>query len=180
MPERDGPATPTLYLLCGIAFSGKTTLGRAISQHAGLRVVSTDEILALRGFSGGDGVPFQEWEKTHAIAVGWLDRLMASGEDLVVDDTNCYRWIRDRFRWLAGRHDYATRVIYLETPLDVLHRRRRANERSGERHRVVDEVFESHAADFEPPADDEDALRFGPGDELEAWLVAHFGNRSDT
>lgn len=165
---------PTLYLLCGIAFSGKTTLGRAISGHAGLRVVSTDEINELRGLQGGDGIPYQEWEKTHAIAVAWLGQLMASGDDLVVDDTNCYRWIRDRFRWVAERHGYAVRVIFLDLPLEVLQERRRANAVSGERHEIIDPIFESHAADFEPPVDDEDVIRY-TGEDLDAWLAAHFG-----
>ena len=138
----------TLYLLCGIAFSGKTTLGQAIAQHAGMMVVSTDEINELRGLQGGDGIPYQEWEATHAIAIGWLGQLMASGEDLVVDDTNCYRWIRDRFRWVARRHGYETKVIFLDVPLEALQQRRRANEHTAERHRVVDPIFESHAADF--------------------------------
>ena len=80
---------PTLYLLSGIAFSGKTTLGRAISEHAGLQVVSTDEINDLRGLAGGDGIPPEEWEKTHAIAVSWLDELMRSGRDDA--------WLREHF-----------------------------------------------------------------------------------
>ena len=167
---------PTLYLLCGVAFSGKTTLARAIAEHAGLRVVSTDEINEVRGLAGGDGIPCREWEATHAIAGAWLADLMASGEDLLVDDTNCYRWIRDRFRRVADRHGYATRVIFFDVPLEEVHRRRRTNERTGERHRVVDPVFENHVADFELPGEDEDVLVFGEGQDLDAWLAAHIGS----
>ncbi len=166
---------PTLYLLCGVAFSGKTTLGEAIARHAGLRVVSTEEINEVRGLRGGEGIPYQEWEATHAIAVSWLGRLMGSGEDLLVDDTNCFRWIRDRFRWVAERHGYRPRVIFLDVPLEVLHQRRRANQLTGDRHRVVDPIFDSHAADFEPPSEDEDVITFDPDQDLGQWLLVQFG-----
>jgi predicted kinase len=166
---------PTLYLLCGPAFSGKTTLGRAIAEHAGLLLVSTDEINRLRGLEGGDGIPYQEWEKTHAIALDRLDGLMAAGRDLVVDDTNCFRWIRDRFRGVAERHGYASRVILLDVPRSEIRRRRRRNETTVERHRVVDEIFEDHLDTFEVPSADEAVIRFTPPEDLAAWLRAHFG-----
>lgn len=40
-----------------------------------------------------------------------------------------------------------------------------------------DEVFSHHAADFEPPGDDEDVLRFAAGGDLDAWLDVHFSRR---
>ena len=166
---------PTLHLLCGPAFAGKTTLGRAIAEHRDLVVVSTDEINRLRGLEGGDGIPYQEWEKSHAIALDRLDRLMDSGRDLVVDDTNCFRWIRDRFRGVAERHGYGSRVILLDVPRSEIRRRRRRNEATGERQRVVDEVFEAHLESFEYPGDDEAVVRFRPREDLRAWLRAHFG-----
>ena len=167
--------TPTLYLLCGTAFSGKTTLGRAIARHTGFQVVSTDEINAVRGLAGGDGIPAEEWEKTHAIALSWLGELMRSGRDLVVDDTNCFRWIRDRFRAVAERHGYATRVVHLDLPEAEVRERRRRNQATAERPQVVDDVFESHLATFEAPEGDEEVLRFAPGQDLDGWLREHFG-----
>lgn len=169
---------PTLYLLCGVAFSGKTTLGKAIAEYAGLLVVSTDEINEVRGLRGGDGIHYSEWEKTHAIAVSWLDDLMRSGRDLVVDDTNCFRWIRDRFRGVAERHGYQTRVIHLDVPLATVHERRRRNESTAERHGVIDNIFESHVAEFEVPGEDEDAVVYRPSQDLEAWLASHFDDPS--
>ena len=35
---------------------------------------------------------------THGIALERIRALMARGEDIVFDDTNCFRWLRDRYR----------------------------------------------------------------------------------
>ena len=110
----------TLYLLCGLAFSGKTTLARAIANYSNCAYISLDDINHQRelGF-GGDGIPVEEWEKTHQIAIATLVNLMPLVQDILVDDTNCFRWLRDRFRAIADQHGYQTKVIYLDVPLVV-------------------------------------------------------------
>lgn len=32
-------------------------------------------------------------------------------QDIILDDTNCFHWLRDRFRDVAKRHDYKSKVI---------------------------------------------------------------------
>ena len=61
MEPNTGPPPPArgLYLLCGLAFSGKTTLTAALSRHLGAAVVSLDAINASRGLQGGMGIPVE-------------------------------------------------------------------------------------------------------------------------
>ena len=66
----------TLYLLCGMPFSGKTTLGRSIAKYHGCPYISLDKINEARGLSGGDGIPVKEWEKTHFLAMQQLEIFM--------------------------------------------------------------------------------------------------------
>lgn len=47
----------TLHLLCGLAFSGKTTLARALLEREDLACVSLDDIGRERGLWGRDGIP---------------------------------------------------------------------------------------------------------------------------
>ncbi len=62
----------TLYLLCGMPFSGKTTLGKSVSEYLNSLYISLDEINEARGICGGEGIPVEEWEKTHSLAMQQL------------------------------------------------------------------------------------------------------------
>ena len=52
--------SPPLLLLCGPAFSGKSTLAAHLSRRWDFRVVSLDEINAHCGLHGGQGLPDAE------------------------------------------------------------------------------------------------------------------------
>jgi predicted kinase len=132
----------TLYLLCGLAFSGKSTLAKAMVNYLKCAYISLDDINKERGLGfGGDGIPVAEWEKTHHIAMGILDNLMQLEQDIILDDTNCFRWLRDRFREVAKKHGYETKVIYLDVPLDEIRLRMQRNEQTQERYGIKAEIF---------------------------------------
>jgi len=88
----------TLYLICGLSFSGKTTLARKIVEWLQCAYISLDDINAERGLWGGDGIPVEEWERTHALARDRLATWMVTRKDALVDDVNNLRWLRDRWR----------------------------------------------------------------------------------
>jgi len=161
------------FLLCGLAFSGKTTLARAIAERLSLTYVSLDDINAGRGLRpGGEGLPVEEWERSHAIAESRLAASFNSGRGAVLDDTGCFRWLRDRYRERALRHGVPTTVIFVEVPLDVICARIAANAREGARTGITDAVFARHIAEFDTPQPDESTLRFSPSDEIEDWIAA--------
>ncbi len=165
----------TLYLMCGLAFAGKTTVAKAIVDNQNCAYVSLDDINRKRGLRfGGEGLPIEEWEKTHHIALARLEELMKSGHDIVLDDTNCFRRLRDRFRRLADRHGYETKVIYLDIPLDEIRRRMREKDETPERRVVKEHVFEILLQGFEPPEEDEVVLVFNQPNTLKNWLRTYF------
>jgi predicted kinase len=102
----------TLYLICGLSFSGKSTLARKIIERLRCAYTSLDDINAERGLWGGDGIPVEEWEHTHALARERLATWMTIGKDALVDDVNNLRWLRDRWRAVASASGYRTVVIY--------------------------------------------------------------------
>jgi predicted kinase len=164
----------TLYLLCGVSFSGKSTLARALLASRPLGYISLDDINHERGLGfGGDGIPVEEWERTHAVARERLAGMAASGQDVLLDDTCCFRWLRDRWRTQAQDLGYRTQIIYLDTPREEIERRRAQNERSRERHGIQEAIFQEHVSTFEPPMADEPTLRFTPRDEPSSWLESH-------
>ncbi|MEI1374978.1 ATP-binding protein [Nostoc sp. UHCC 0926] len=161
----------TLYLLCGLAFSGKSTLAKAIVDYLNCAYVSLDDINKERGLGfGGDGIPVEEWENTHQIAIGILENLMQLEQDIILDDTNCFRWLRDRFREVAKRHDYKSKVIYLNVPLEEIYIRMQMNEQTKKRQGIKKEIFAELIQNFQPPEVDENILLFNNESTIKDWL----------
>ena len=162
------------FLLCGLAFSGKTTLARAIAEQLSLAYVSLDEINSERGVRpGGEGLPVEEWERSRAVAESQLAFAFASGRGAVLDDTGCYRWLRDSYRELAARFGFDTTVVFVDAPLDFIRARIAANLREGTRTGITEPVFSRHVAEFEVPQPDERTVRFTPSDEIGRWIAAN-------
>ncbi|MEH2007682.1 ATP-binding protein [Nostoc sp.] len=161
----------TLYLLCGLAFSGKSTLAKAIVNYLNCAYVSLDDINKERGLGfGGDGISVEKWENTHQIAIGLLDNLMQLEQDIILDDTNCFRWLRDRFREVAKRHNYKTKVIYLDVPLEEIYIRMQMNEQTKKRQGIKKEIFAELIQNFQLPEVDENILLFNNEYTIQDWL----------
>lgn len=160
-----------LWLMCGSSFSGKSTLARAVVEKRGCSPVSLDEINRERGVGfGGDSIPVEEWERTHQVAIGRLEKLMLAGRDIVLDDTNCFRWLRDRYRSVAAKHGYRTVIIYMDIPIEVLRERMIANESTQERRGIKEAVFMELFHKFEHPQPDEPTLTFTQRDHVTEWI----------
>jgi predicted kinase len=164
----------TLYLLCGLAFSGKSTLAAAVCRRLGCASVSLDDLNARRGLHGGLGIPEEEWARTHREALAEVEAALQAGRSVVVDDTNCFRFLRDGYRGIADRYGVPTVVIYLEAPLDLVRARMRANELEPTRAPVTEAVLLDLIDKFEPPAADETVLVFPAGARLEDWVAVNF------
>jgi predicted kinase len=161
----------TLYLLCGLAFSGKSTLAAAISRYTGAAVVSLDEINASRGLYGGMGIPDEEWGRTHAEALRLVDVAFQEARSVIIDDTNCFRFLRDNYREVADRHGVPSVVIHVDAPLGLALSRMRANELNPSRASIMESVMLDLVEKFEWPAADERVLVFPADADLAAWVA---------
>jgi predicted kinase len=175
VPEGTIITVNTLYLMCGLAFSGKTTLAKVIVDRLHCHCISLDEINAERGLGhGGDGIPIAEWENTHHIAMEKMTGWMKSGQDIVLDDTSNLRWLRNRYRTFSGQHGYKTRLIYSDVPVELIRQWMQANLAANERHGIRPDIFSEHLRTFEPPQPDEDTLVYRPEQELHNWVKKQF------
>jgi len=160
-----------LFLMCGLSFAGKSTLAAAMARHLACPVISLDALNAERGLGfGGDGIPVEEWEKTHRLATERMNALMIACGDVILDDTNCFRWLRDRYRELAATNGYGTVVVYCLLPLEQLRERMRLNAQTKERGAIKDEIFDELLRGFEPPSEDEPRLTFDGSVEPDEWV----------
>ena len=165
-----------LWLLCGLAFSGKSTLARAIAVARGARVISLDAINEERGVGfGGEGLPPEVWGETFELALERLDTALKRGEEVVIDDTSCFRFLRDGYRGVARRHGCRVILVVLDVPAREIRRRRRENAASGVRRPIRDEVFDRLADTFEWPGAEEHPVRYSAEDHAESWIASLAG-----
>ena len=166
---------PPLALLCGPAFSGKTTLAAALAARFGYTRIALDDINARRGLDGGGGIPDAEWARTHALARAEAEALLAHpSARVVVDDTFCYRFLRDAFRAVAANAGRDVRLIVLATTEAEIRARVAAGARAiapGAR-AIAPAVLERNLATFEWPEAGAEPHRIyrAPGD-LDGWAA---------
>jgi predicted kinase len=167
------PGSAPVYLLCGLTFAGKSTLAAALAAELGARVVSLDEINARRGLRGGEGIAGEEWLRTHRIALAELAAVLRQPGAAVIDDTNCYRWLRDAYRAVASAHGRPAVVLHLDLPLAEALARLRHNRHDPSRPPVREDVLHALAAGFEPPGPDERSLVIPWRADPLAWVREH-------
>ncbi|HUM13002.1 MAG TPA: ATP-binding protein [Myxococcaceae bacterium] len=163
---------PPLVLLSGPAFSGKSTLAAHLAARWGFEVVSLDAINARRGLRGGEGVPEAEWARTAALARDEVRALLSlPGSRVVVDDTLCFRFLRNDFRGIATEAGRDSVLLVLGTSIEDVRRRISENERRPTRGGIREVVLEQHLAAFEWPGVDEPHRVVRDVADLEAWLA---------
>jgi predicted kinase len=147
---------PSVVLLCGLPFAGKTTVAAQLREQLGATVISLDAINAERGLFGGEGIAIEEWRRTHEIAMVRLAAaLEMSTAIVVIDDTNCLRFLRDDYRAVAWRYEAETHVVLVRASMEEVVPRLRNNRVSATRNDVRDDVLAATVDRFEWPGDDE-------------------------
>lgn len=149
----------SVLLLCGLPFAGKTTVACELRERLDATVISLDAINAERGLQGGEGITVEEWQRSHQVALARLAEALQAGHAIVViDDTNCLRFLRDNYREVACLFGAAAHVLLLPADEEELTRRLRKNRDSATRNDVHDEVFAATVDRFEWPGDDESPI----------------------
>jgi predicted kinase len=160
-----------LVLLCGLSFSGKSTVARFLAPRLAASIVSLDEINERRGLWGGDGIPAEEWIRTHELAFDEVRGLLTSGMSVVVDDTSSPRFLRDGWRSPAAVTGARFTLIYVDVDHATIRRRRADTQLDRRRRDVADSVLDQHLASFEPPQADENAVRVESADDLQHFTI---------
>ena len=101
-----------------------------------------------------------------------MQELMARLGDIVLDDTSCFRWLRDRYRDSALKNGYVTELVYLEVSLSLaeVEARMEWNGISGSRHLIDANVFEENIRSFEAPQPDEAGTVLHNPEDVSRWI----------
>lgn len=142
---------PTVILLCGLPFSGKSTVAAALAED-GYAVISLDTINHEQGLGKeGASIPGSAWSETHRIANERLAEYVKSGKDVVWDDTNYAAWIRDPLFETAVNLGGDPVVVHIEASEQVVRARATENSILKTRHESSVEDFERVIGHFEKP-----------------------------
>lgn len=144
----------TLFLMCGLPGSGKTTLARQLEQEHGALRLTPDDWLATLGLD-----PFDDAKRAAVEAQQWLvaARALELGVNVILDFGVWSRVERDSFRKRARELGARTVLHFLDVPREELRRRLKARNAARKPGSVVvdDAQLDSYFAWLERPTADE-------------------------
>ncbi|MCE0497909.1 MAG: ATP-binding protein [Methylacidiphilales bacterium] len=145
---------PIIHLICGLPGSGKTTLARRLERDMPALRLTPDEWMARIVGDGHDEV-----KRAAVEAVQWeiAAQALSLGIDVILENGFWSRSERDDFRARAAALGAATKLHYLDVPLDELKKRialRNAALPPDTFHVEVAQI-DLWASLFEPPTPDE-------------------------
>jgi len=160
-----------LFLLCGLPFSGKSTLGRAMQKQLGIVHVEVDQ------FHGAGRLPVEErqvereeWIAAYRAAYRQVETELESGRSVVFDAVSYRRTQRERIRRIAAKHDVPMTVVYLDVSPAEAKQRLAANRENPVRGNVPDPDFAEVAAGMQFPLEDEQVVRYRPNEPVGVWI----------
>ncbi len=160
-----------LFILCGLPFSGKTTLAKALVERLGFARVDMDEINTRKGVGlHGEAIVQEEWDRTYAESYRQLDQLLQAGKSVLFDAANFTKAQRDYLRSIAAKHEAATQVIYVDVSEAEARQRWQRNRITHQRYDVRDDDFAYVVRYFEAPTPDEHVLRYHPSQSVDEWI----------
>lgn len=149
---------PTLHLLCGLPGSGKTTRARELeADGAGVLLNADDWVWRL--YPDDAEAAARDQRKGLVEQVQWdlAERLLTDGISVILDWGLWARAERQHYRRRGLELGAEVRVVFLDVPLEELHRRvaRRNLDLPQGTFAIAPEELDEWAGSFEPPSDEE-------------------------
>jgi len=145
---------PTLFLVCGLPGSGKTTFAKRLEREQQALRLAPDEWMA-RIVGGG----YDEAKRAAVELVQWeiAQRALSLGMNVILESGFWSRRERDDFRTRAVALGADAKLYYLDVPLDELKRRLRLRNAALplDSFHVDASQLDLWASQFEPPTEDE-------------------------
>lgn len=160
---------PRLFLLCGLPFSGKSTLSRALRKRFGIEHVEVDRYVEELVGTSRRPEP-SDWLPAYRLAIEEIRTQLKAGNPVVFDAVGHRRNHRRRMQRLASEAGAQMTLIYLAVLPAEAHERLLANRRDSVRFDVPDEGFAAVMAEMELPAPEENAIVYLPAEPLADWL----------
>lgn len=164
------------YLLCGLPFSGKTTLGKKLQEKLGFVHLNLDKIKAENGYGkiSDDDVPEKVWESIFTEANKKLIECLKNNKNAANETAWVTRKWRDKSKKVAANAGFTTKIIFLDIPERICRQRWQENKKTKTRYDTYEAEFESYVHDFEKPTEDENVLLYDGKIPLDDWVKKNF------
>jgi predicted kinase len=161
-----------LIVICGLSYAGKSTLARAITNRFGYEEIDVDDVGATIYGPNFQARPNEEpdFDRIYDEADRLIEARLRSGATVVDASRNFRRAERDHARKIAERSGARVVTIFVDTPEKIARARRLRNQSSPSRRDITDQQFDEIVQVMEPPAEEEMALVFHHGDDIDSWL----------
>jgi predicted kinase len=138
----------TVFMLCGLPGTGKTSLAKRLEAHGAL-ALSLDDWMVARGIDDelSEEIAHEQWQAAAAA--------LQAGRDVVLDWGFDSRQERDDIRARAASIGASTRLVFLDVPKPELYRRLAMREWPN----VSAEDLDRWSREFEVPGADENPER---------------------
>jgi predicted kinase len=167
--------TQKLYILCGEAFSGKSTLSKKIAEHFDAKIVGRDEIyfamekiLALESTPDEDDISL--WKNMWMLVLQGVKNQLLLGNSVVIDDNCLYLKQRDQLRSIAKEVGVRSTLIFLDIPTEILKDRKEQNKISKTRHDVPSAWLTEDSELFEKPTEVENPTIYKPNTSFDDFV----------
>ena len=152
-----------LFILCGEAFSGKSTLSEKLSQHYNAKIIGRDEIyFAIEKILALEDTPEKDddslWKSMWPLVLQGVKNQLLLGNSVVIDDNCFYKNHRDQLHAIAREANIKSVLIYMDIPTEILKERKEQNKISKTRHDVPSEWMVEDSSKFERPIEDENPI----------------------
>ena len=172
---------PTLYIMCGLSFSGKTSLAKQLAGFLEATVLSYDHDIwtVFKPTLPKDITKTDEWVFIETKAREHIAKLLQAGKNVIFDDLSVEVRDRDALRKTASENGANSIVVYMDTPIEEVIRRQKTNSITQERDVTSDENMRLVISQLQPPTTDEVAVTIRP-DYVVSDVIAeiHALNRS--
>lgn len=150
--------TPTLYMLCGLPGSGKTTRAKEL-EAAGKGIVFSADQWVWQLYPDDVEAAARDERKGIVEQVQWelVERLLTNGTSIILDWGVWARTERDHYRKRARDLGAVVRTVFVDAPIETLHKRvatRNLNLPPGT-FSISAEELDEWAVLFEPPTSEE-------------------------
>ena len=162
-----------LYILCGIPFSGKTTLAKAIEKEMGYVRVDLDEVKFEMYSKDALDVDLkqEDWDRVYQEMYKRIESLLRQGKTVIHDTGNFTRHERTLVKQIAEKvGGVEIYTIFVDTPYEIARQRLLTNRRKGKRFDVSDKDFETTVREMETPGQDENTLVYKYNTPINEWI----------
>jgi len=161
-----------LYILCGLAFSGKSILSKKIADYKKATLVSQDKLWFEKEKELNlDWDSDEDWERVLQLSKMVVRDTLMEGNSVVFDDISLKYSDRESLRNLAKECGAEPVLVYLDTPRSVQQERQNKNLETKERHDVPEHIINWGLAELEIPQESEKAFIFKPESNVADWLA---------